>query len=108
MSAWLVFTSLGFYPVAPGSNQYVLGRPFVERAVLHLPNGKSLKIVSAGMSETQGYLKDVLLDGRSLDRSYITHEDLMRGGELKFVFSSEADAVWSHRALHMPYSETDH
>jgi predicted alpha-1,2-mannosidase len=108
MSAWLVFTSLGFYPVAPGSNQYVIGRPFVERAVLHLPNGKSMNIVTAGMSEAQGYLKDVSLNGKSLDRSYITHEDLMQGGELKFVFSSEAEAAWSHRALHMPYSETAH
>jgi predicted alpha-1,2-mannosidase len=106
MSAWLVFTSLGFYPVAPASNQYVLGRPFVERAVLHLPNGKSMTIVSAGMSETQGYLKDVLMNGRSLNRSYITHEDLMQGGELKFVFSREADAAWSHRSLGAPYSET--
>ena len=48
MSAWLVFTSLGFYPVAPASNEYVLGRPFVDRAVLHLPNGKILTIVADG------------------------------------------------------------
>lgn len=106
MSAWLVFTSLGFYPVAPASNEYVLGRPFVDRAILHLPNGKSLTIVSLGMSEAQGFLKDVVLNGRSLDRSYVTHKDLMEGGELKFVFSSEKDAAWSHRSLLAPYSET--
>lgn len=106
MSAWLVFTSLGFYPVAPGSNQYVLGRPFVESAVLHLPNGKSLTISSTGMNESQSFLKDVQLNGRSLDRSYVTHEELMQGGELKFIFGSEKDAAWSHRALLPPYSET--
>jgi predicted alpha-1,2-mannosidase len=106
MSAWLVFTSLGFYPVAPASNQYVLGRPFVDKAVLHLPNGKSMTVSSVGMSEARGFLKDVLLNGRSLDRSYLTHEDLMQGGELKFVFSSEADAAWSRRSLRAPYSET--
>ena len=90
----------------PGSNEYVLGRPFVDRAVLHLPNGKVLTIESVNLSEAQGFLKDVLLNGRSLDRSYVTHEELMQGGELKFIFSSEKDAEWSHRKLRAPYSET--
>jgi predicted alpha-1,2-mannosidase len=106
MSAWVLFTSLGFYPVAPGTNQYVLGRPFVDRAVLHLPNGKSLTVLSVGMTEEQGFVKDVQLNGRSLDRSYVTHQELMQGGELKFVFSREQDATWSHRALRPPFSET--
>jgi putative alpha-1,2-mannosidase len=84
----------------------VLGRPFVDRAVFHLPNGKALTVVSVGMDDAHGFLKDVLLNGRSLDRSYVTHEELMRGRELKFVFSSEKDATWSHRLLKIPYSET--
>jgi predicted alpha-1,2-mannosidase len=106
MSAWLVFTALGFYPVAPGSNEYVLGRPFVDRAVLHIPNGKVLTIESVNLSESRGYVKDVLLNGRSLDRSYVTHEELMNGGELKFIFSTEVNAEWSHRKLRAPYSDT--
>jgi len=106
MSAWLVFTSLGFYPVAPGSNEYVLGRPFVDRAVLHLPNGKVFTIESVNLSESRGFVKDVLLNGSSLDRSYVTHEELMNGGELKFIFSTERDAEWSHRKLRAPYSDT--
>ncbi len=106
MSAWLIFTSLGFYPVAPGSNQYVLGRPFVESAVLHLPNGRSFTVNSENMSETRGFIKDVLLNGVSLDRSFITHEEVMKGGELKFIFSAEKDAAWSHHKLRQPYSDT--
>ena len=106
MSAWLIFTSLGFYPVAPGSNQYVLGRPFVDCALLHLPNGKLLTIESVNANEERGFLKDVLLNGSSLDRSYLTHEELMKGGELKFIFSGEKDAEWSHRSLRAPYSTT--
>jgi predicted alpha-1,2-mannosidase len=106
MSAWLVFTSLGFYPVAPGSNAYVLGRPFVDRAVLHLPNGKVLAVETVNLSESRDFVKDVLLNGTSLDRSYVTHEELMKGGELKFIFSTEEDAEWSHRKLRVPYSET--
>src|SRR5579862_4024693 len=106
MSAWLIFTSMGFYPVAPGSNQYVIGRPFVDRAVLHLPNGNQLIIESANLTQEHGFLKDVLLNGKSLDRSYVTHEELMKGGELKFIFSNEKDAEWSYRNLRVPYSDT--
>jgi predicted alpha-1,2-mannosidase len=108
MSAWFIFTSLGFYPVAPGSNQYVLGRPFVDRAILHLPNGKTLTVEGENLSDRNGFVKDVLLNGKSLDRSYVTHEELMSGGNLKFVFSSEKDAAWSRRALRPPYSDTAH
>ena len=57
MSAWLVFTSLGFYPVAPGSNEYVLGRPFVDRAVLHLPNGKVLNSRDCELERVAGLCK---------------------------------------------------
>jgi len=106
MSAWLLFTSLGFYPVAPGSNQYVLGRPFVDRARIHLPNGKLLTIESAHMGEDRGFVKEVLLNGKSLDRSYVTHEELMEGGTLRFIFSDEKQADWSRRALRAPFSET--
>jgi predicted alpha-1,2-mannosidase len=106
MSAWLLFTSLGFYPVAPASNQYVLGRPFVDRAVLHLPNGKSLTIQSIGMDDQHQFIRDVQLNGHSLDRSYVTHEELEQGGELKFIFSSAQDATWSHKSLQPPFSET--
>ena len=106
MSAWLIFTSLGFYPVAPASNEYVLGRPFVDGAVLHLPNGKLLTVKSAHMDDQHAYLKDVLLNGRSLDRGYVTHQELMQGGDLTFIFSREADAEWSRRSLRPPYSDS--
>ena len=106
MSAWLIFTSLGFYPVAPASNEYVLGRPFVDRAVLHLPNGKVLTIESAKLSDDHGFVKDVLLNGKSLDRTYVTHDELMNGGDLKFIFSNEKDAEWSRRSLGLPHSDT--
>jgi len=106
MSAWLIFTSLGFYPVAPGSNQYVIGRPFVDRALLHLPNGRQLTIESVNLNREHVFLKEVLLNNQSLDRTYLTHDELMKGGELKFIFSTEKDAAWSHQTLHSPYSVT--
>jgi predicted alpha-1,2-mannosidase len=89
MSAWLVFTMLGFYPVAPGSNQYVLGRPFLERAALTLPNGKRFTVVAPGLSEANRYVGSATLNGRKLDRQYVTHEELMRGGELRFAMQAK-------------------
>ncbi|SEB80242.1 GH92 family glycosyl hydrolase [Terriglobus roseus] len=104
MSAWFVFTSLGFYPVAPGSNQYVLGRPFVDRAVLHLPNGKTLTIVADRLTETNAFVQSVTLNGKALDRSFVTHQELMSGGELRFVMSPKDKAAWSLHAQQPPYS----
>jgi predicted alpha-1,2-mannosidase len=104
MSAWYVFTALGFYPVAPGSNEYVLGRPFVDRAVLHLPNGKALTVVADGLSETNAFVKAVTLNGKPLDRSFVKHEELMQGGELRFVMSTREQATWSLQKQKAPYS----
>jgi predicted alpha-1,2-mannosidase len=106
MSSWLLFTALGFYPVAPGSNQYVIGRPFVDEATLHLPNGKSFKIVADHMGAANGYVKAVTLNGKPLTRAFLTHEELMKGGELHFEMSTKADARWSMQPLEMPYSMT--
>jgi putative alpha-1,2-mannosidase len=64
MSAWLIFTSLGFYPVTPGSGKYVTGRPFVDHAVLHLPNGRSFAIVAENLSDSNAYVGSVRLNGR--------------------------------------------
>jgi predicted alpha-1,2-mannosidase len=106
MSAWLLFTALGFYPVAPGSNQYVIGRPFVEQATLHLPNGKDFKVVAEHLDAEHGYIQAVTLNGRLLWRSFLLHEELMRGGELRFVMSTRAAATWSTQPLELPYSIT--
>ena len=102
MSAWLLFTSLGFYPVTPGSNQYVLGRPFVERATLRLPNGKQLRIVADHLSDGNGYVGSVRLNGKPLNRSYVTQEELLRGGELRFAMQATPNK--SRAGAQRPYS----
>jgi predicted alpha-1,2-mannosidase len=106
MSAWLLFTSLGFYPVAPGSNEYVIGRPFVQEATLHLPNGKTLRGVAQNLSATNGYVQAVTLNGKPITRTFLRHEELMAGGELRFVMSPKAKARWSMEPLEPPYSMT--
>jgi putative alpha-1,2-mannosidase len=106
MSAWLIFTSLGFYPVAPGSNEYVIGRPFVDEATLHLPNGNTFKVVAENMSPSNAFIQSVTLNGKPLARMFLRHEELMRGGELRFVMSTKAEAAWSTQQLDAPYSMT--
>jgi predicted alpha-1,2-mannosidase len=104
MSAWLVFTALGFYPVTPGSLEYVIGRPFVRRAVLALPNGKRFTIVADGLEDAHPYVGKVLLNGRLLDRSYIRHAEIVSGGELRFVMQAEPNKSWGVAAGARPYS----
>jgi len=104
MSAWLVFTSLGFYPVAPGSNEYVIGRPFVERATLALPNGMQFRVVAEGMSADNKYVAKMLLNGRPLERSFLLHEEIMRGGELRFVMGAVPNKMWATQKGSRPYS----
>jgi predicted alpha-1,2-mannosidase len=104
MSAWLLFTSLGFYPVAPGSNEYVLGRPFVEQATLHLPNGKAFRITAENMTDQNRYIANVTLNGKPLTRSYLRHEEIMNGGELRFVMSAQPNKTWANRPEDRPYS----
>lgn len=104
MSAWLVFTALGFYPVAPASNEYVIGRPFVDRAVLHLPNGKRFTIVAEHLDAAHPYVGAVLLDGRPLPRSAIRHEQILAGGELRFVMQDEPNREWGTARNARPFS----
>ena len=95
MSAWLVFTALGFYPVAPGSNEYVIGRPFVNRATLTLSNGRRFTIIADGLSDANRYVGRVTLDGKPLTRSVIRHEDILKGGELRFTMQATPNKAWA-------------
>ncbi|WP_419800923.1 GH92 family glycosyl hydrolase [Mucilaginibacter sp.] len=89
MSAWYIFSSLGFYPVAPGSDQYALGSPAVDAATIQLPKGKTLEIIAKNQSDKNVYVKEVLLNGQVLNRNYITHSEIMGGGKLVFVMSGK-------------------
>lgn len=88
MSAWYLFSALGFYPVAPGSPEYALGSPSVREARLQLPEGKSLHIIARNQSPKHVYVRSVTLNGRMLTRPFLTHEELMQGGTLVFEMST--------------------
>ncbi|MCP4291386.1 MAG: glycoside hydrolase family 92 protein [bacterium] len=104
MSAWYIFSALGFYPVAPGSNQYVLGSPVVNRAEVDLGNGRTFLVVAENQSPENVYVKEVSLNGRLLERSYITHDELAQGGELRFVMSDQPHLEWATESEARPFS----
>jgi len=106
MSAWFTFTALGFYPVAPGSNEYVIGRPFVDKAVLNLPNGKHFTIRAEQLSATNVYVGSVTLNGKPLQRSFLRHEDITAGGELVFRMQATPNTDWGRDHKARPYTQT--
>jgi predicted alpha-1,2-mannosidase len=104
MSAWYIFSALGFYPVTPGSNQYVLGSPAVEEAVLRLAEGRTLRVVADGQSPEDVYVAAVFFDNQRLRRGYLTHEELLQGGELRFQMSDRPSATFGEGGYELPYS----
>jgi predicted alpha-1,2-mannosidase len=106
MSAWLVFTALGFYPVAPGSNEYVIGRPFLERAVLNLPNGKRFTVKAQGLSDVAPYVGAVTLNGKPLTRGFVRDAEIRAGGELVFTMSATPNKTWATGVKDRPMSMT--
>jgi predicted alpha-1,2-mannosidase len=85
MSAWYIFTALGFYPVNPASGQYMIGSPLFARATLHLPNGKHFEIAAAGNSPVHPYIQSARLNGKPLTEPVLTHAQIQAGGKLEFV-----------------------
>jgi len=88
MSAWYIFSSLGLYPVAPGSDAYELGSPLVKEAVLKLENGKAFTITAKNQSVKNVYVQKVELNGKILNGTTIKHSDIMNGGTLVFFMSA--------------------
>ena len=83
-SAWYVFSAMGFYPVTPGSNQYVFGAPLFKNIKLHLENGKTFEISAPNNSAKNIYVQKVKLNGKTYDKNYINHKDIINGGKIVF------------------------
>jgi len=89
MSAWYIFSALGFYPVCPGSDQYAIGSPLVKNATIEFENGKILKIKVVNQGNKNIYVDKIILKGKKPGRLYLTHAELVAGGELTFHMKSE-------------------
>lgn len=103
-SAWYVFSSMGFYPVCPGSTQYVLGTPYFRSMRLHLPNGKDLTVTADGNGPCNRYIQTMRLNGQEYDKNYIEHSVLMEGGNITYEMSSSPNLSRGTSAEAVPSS----
>ena len=94
MSAWYVFSAMGFYPVDPVSGRYEIGTPMYPEMKMHLDNGKTFTVLAPTISEENIYIQSVKLDGKPYDKSYITHEQIMNGSVFEFEMGNKPGAVW--------------
>ena len=106
MSAWYIFSSLGFYPVTPGSNQYIIGKPLFDKASINFENGKVFTIQAKNLIESNIYIKEAFLNGESLNRTYITHEEIMNGGTLVFEMTN-TPSDWGTKEEELPITKID-
>ncbi len=104
MSAWYIFSSLGFYPVTPASNKYIIGSPLFEKASINLENGKSFTIKANNITPENKYINSVKLNGKNYEYSYINHKDIIKGGHLVFEMTSKPSA-WGTEDKFIPSTE---
>jgi predicted alpha-1,2-mannosidase len=107
MSAWYIFSAMGFYPVCPGSDQYVFGAPYLPYMKVTLQNGNTITIKAPKVSAKNRYVKSVKLNGRAYSKLYITHKDLTSGCTLEFDMSSTPNKKRGITTADKPYSLTD-
>lgn len=89
MSSWYIFSAMGFYPLNPADGRYILGSPALDRAVIQLPKGKEFRIISENNDRGKFEVKEIFLNGNKLNRNYITHKEVVEGGELRFVMKED-------------------
>ncbi len=109
MSAWYIFSALGFYPVCPGSDQYVLGAPYLPYFKIALENGNTFEVIADKVSDKNRYVKAVKLNGVPYTKGYITQDDILNGGTLTFEMSASPDKKRIFNGSDRPYSlSADH
>ena len=102
-SAWYVFSALGFYPVCPGSNQYVIGTPYLDNVTLHLQNGKSVVLTRKGAGT---YIQQMTIDGKPYSHNYLDHNRLLQGASIQFIMGDQPNHERGTGAKDVPYSFT--
>lgn len=103
-SAWYVFSALGFYPVCPGTDQYVLGAPLFKQAVLHLENGKTVTIDAPANSKDNFYVGRLTVDGKDYQKNYLTHSQLLDGAQINFEMVAQPNKQRATAPEDAPYS----
>ncbi|NIA29207.1 MAG: glycoside hydrolase family 92 protein [Actinobacteria bacterium] len=104
MSAWYLFNALGFYPVCPGEPMYVIGSPLFTKATLHLPSGKTFKIVAKNNSADNVYIQSAIVNGKTFDQTWIAHDTIANGGEIIFKMGPSPNKSWAGTPEAAPFS----
>ena len=103
-SAWYIFTAMGFYPVCPGSNQYVLGAPYFKKMTLHLENGKDVVVTAPENSDVNRYVQKLTVNGAEHKVNYVNHADLLQGARMDYVMGDKANENRGTPPEAAPYS----
>ena len=103
-SAWYVFSALGFYPVCPGTTQYVLGAPLFKKATIHFENGKNLVINAPENSDENIYIQSMTFNGQNYTKNYLDHNEMMKGGVINIKMGSEPNKQRGTQESDFPYS----
>jgi predicted alpha-1,2-mannosidase len=104
MSAWYIFSAMGFYPVCPGSSEYVFGTPFISRATVNMENGNKFVIEAENISGKNVYIQKIFLNGVEYKKTYITHNDIINGGSLKYLMGPSPNYNFGKNQETRPYS----
>ena len=105
-SAWYVFSALGFYPVTPAADQYVIGSPLFDKVELVLENGKTLTIKAPQQGSGDIYIQSMKFNGASLNRTYLLFNEIMQGGNLEFNMAAQPNTNWAVKPESVPFSMT--
>jgi predicted alpha-1,2-mannosidase len=103
-SAWYIFSAMGFYPVCPGTNQYVIGAPLFKKITVSLENGNSLTIRAPGNNEANRYVQSITLNGREWTGTWFDHAELMKGAVIDFLMIDSPQKQRLYKASDFPYS----
>jgi len=102
MSAFVVFSQMGFYPVTPGIPVYTIGSPFFEKITMELSNGKRFTIIAKNCSEKNKYIQSANLNGRPWSQCWFSHDDIMKGGTLELMMGDKANQTWGNTIENLP------
>lgn len=109
MSAWLIMSSMGFYPVTPGIDEYILGTPWFDKVTIHLESGKTFVINAKNLTDTSFYVKNAEVNGKPWSKSFIKHDLIMNGGQITFDMSASPDKIWGNGQGNEPVTSiTEH
>ena len=103
-SAWYVFSAMGFYPVCPGTDEYVLGTPYFKEMKLHLENGKTVTISAPNNGDDKRYISSMKLNGKEYTKNYLTHQDLLNGASISFKMDANPNQQRGTKETDFPYS----